>query len=109
MRIGERIKELRLAHGMTQEELSQVLKMNRCILNRIELGTRAVRDDEVKMFADHFNVSADYLLNTKYKISSASYPPSSGVINRFLSLAKKATPQNIQIATNVLEQLNKGK
>ena len=32
------------------------------MLNRIEKGTRPIRDDELKTIADYFNVSTDYLL-----------------------------------------------
>lgn len=105
MSIGEKIKNLRLSHGMTQEQLSNALKMNRCILNRIELGTRPVRDDEVKQFADHFNVSADYLLGTKYKIQDGNFAINDGDIVRLVSLAKKSSKHNIKIATNLLQQM----
>ena len=62
MKLGEIIVNLRERHGLNQKELAESLGMNRSILNRIENGTRPVRDDELKLFADYFNVSADYLL-----------------------------------------------
>ena len=107
MKIGERIKDLRKAHGLTQEELAQALNMNRVILNRIELGSRPLKDDEVKIFSDFFGVSADFLLNTKYKLRSGINIPVDDVITaRLVGLISRSTPQNLQIASNLLEQLN---
>ena len=62
MSVSSRIVALRERCGLNQKELAENLHMNRSVLNRIESGTRPVRDDELKIFADYFNVSADYLL-----------------------------------------------
>ena len=62
MSVSSRIMELRERRGLNQKELAENLKINRSVLNRIENGTRPVRDDELKIFADYFDVSADYLL-----------------------------------------------
>lgn len=62
MSVSSKIVELRERSGLNQKELAENLKMNRSVLNRIENGTRPVRDDELTIFADYFNVSADYLL-----------------------------------------------
>lgn len=40
--IGERIREIRLIKGMTQEELSLKAKMNRSYLVRVESGSRNI-------------------------------------------------------------------
>lgn len=62
MSVSTKIVNLRERHGLNQKELAESLGMNRSVLNRIENGTRPIRDDELKIFADYFNVSADYLL-----------------------------------------------
>ena len=62
MSVSSRIVSLREGCGLNQKELAENLHMNRSVLNRIENGTRPVRDDELTIFADYFNVSADYLL-----------------------------------------------
>ena len=62
MSVSSNIVNLREQRGLNQKELAENLGMNRSVLNRIENGTRPVRDDELKLFADYFNVSADYLL-----------------------------------------------
>ncbi|MBR0261387.1 MAG: helix-turn-helix transcriptional regulator [Selenomonadaceae bacterium] len=62
MSVAGNIITLRERQGLNQKELAESLNMNRSVLNRIENGTRPVRDDELKIIADYFNVSADYLL-----------------------------------------------
>ena len=62
MSVSGNIVHLRKHYDLTQNELSERTGINRSVLNRIEKGTRPVRDDELKIFADCFNVSADYLL-----------------------------------------------
>lgn len=62
MSVAGNIITLRERQGLNQKELAESLNMNRSVLNRIENGTRPVRDNELKIIADYFNVSADYLL-----------------------------------------------
>ena len=79
--IGNRIAKLREESELTQYELADKIKISKSVMNRIELGTRPVRDDELKAIALFFKVSADYLLgiidipdtveNYKRKISPA--------------------------------------
>ena len=63
-RIGQRVKELRKAHNLTQKTLAAKLQLagyDLAIL-RIEQGTRFVPDYEVVALAEVFNVSCEYLL-----------------------------------------------
>ena len=62
MTIGEKIIKLRDEQGLTQALLAEKIGINRSVLNRIELGTRPIRDNEIVIFAHFFNVSTDYLL-----------------------------------------------
>lgn len=59
---GAIIAALREAKDMNQTELAKALEINRSVLNRIELGTRPIRDDELKKIANYFHVSTDYIL-----------------------------------------------
>lgn len=65
MAISSKIANLRKERDLTQKELSDKLGINQSVLNRIEKGTRPVRDDELKAFADFFDVSADYLIGNE--------------------------------------------
>ena len=62
MSIAKRIINLREEKQLKQYELAEKLKMNPVVLNRIEKGTRPVRDEEILAISRYFNVSADYLL-----------------------------------------------
>lgn len=62
MSVSSKIIELRESHDLTQKELADKININRSVLNRIEKGTRPVRDEELKSFAKFFNVPTDYLL-----------------------------------------------
>lgn len=65
MSVGSAIIYLRELLDLTQGELAEKVGINRSVLNRIELGTRAIRDDELVKLADYFDISADYLLGRK--------------------------------------------
>lgn len=62
MSVANDIVTLREQQGLNHKELAERLNVNRSVLNRIENGTRPVRNDELKIIDDYFNVSADYLL-----------------------------------------------
>ena len=47
MKIGQKIIELRENQGLSQAALAEKININRSVLNRIELGTRPIRDNEI--------------------------------------------------------------
>ena len=66
-RIGQRVKELRKVHNLTQKTLAAKLQLagydfNDLTILQIEQGTRFVLDYEVVALAEVFNVSCEYLL-----------------------------------------------
>lgn len=60
--IGQKIKQLREKKKWSQRDLAEISKMSASVLNRIELGKRPVNDQEIKTFADIFDVTTDFLL-----------------------------------------------
>lgn len=60
--IGSRIKKLRDNRGWTLIDLGDRAKINKSVLSRIESGKRPVQAEELRIFAQLFNVSSDYLL-----------------------------------------------
>ncbi|MBQ6298740.1 MAG: helix-turn-helix transcriptional regulator [Selenomonadaceae bacterium] len=72
MSVASNIAYLRKNFDMTQKELSERTGINQSVLSRIENGTRPVRDDELKIFADFFNVSTDYLLDKETTVAEFS-------------------------------------
>ncbi|QBO36941.1 XRE family transcriptional regulator [Periweissella cryptocerci] len=48
--------------GMTQRDLAETTNINKAVINRIILGTRPARDNEITAMAEALNVSTDWLL-----------------------------------------------
>jgi len=60
--IGERLLDLRKDAGLTQDELAEILKINKHSISSYERD-RSEPPDIIKIsIANHFNVSVDYLL-----------------------------------------------
>lgn len=61
-RSGERIRQLRIQNGYTQERLAEVLKIDQSFLSRIESGSKGCSVDLFVQFSDVFRVSLDVLI-----------------------------------------------
>ena len=101
MSVATNIVTLRERQGLNQKELAKSLNMNRSVLNRIENGTRPVRDDELKIIADYFNVSADYLLGRETPKATALSDEQTTVLKGFEAL--NSAGRNLLVA--VLDSL----
>jgi len=60
--LGKRLVILRNKKGLTQEQIALIFKMSRSTYAQYEVDRRKPDYDTLKMFADYFNVSTDYLL-----------------------------------------------
>jgi transcriptional regulator with XRE-family HTH domain len=60
--IGQRIRQLRSEHKITQKELSDYLGLTPKMISFYELGQRTPPSDIILKLAAKFNVSTDYLL-----------------------------------------------
>lgn len=59
---GDRIKQLRTAKKLTQEELGKIINVTKVSISGYENGNRTPDTDTLKKIADFFEVSTDYLL-----------------------------------------------
>ena len=62
MRIGEKIKDLREEHQLSQYQLALALQLPRYILSNIEQGRTEPNIDHLIKLADYFQCSVDELL-----------------------------------------------
>lgn len=63
MKISDRVRELRKAKGLTQEELANAIQgMTRQMIAKIELGNSSPTLKQIESLSLFFNVSADYLI-----------------------------------------------
>ena len=60
---AERLKELRKERGLTQEQLAQIIQVERSSVGKYEGKSKIIPSDDVKQrIAEFFDVSVDYLL-----------------------------------------------
>ena len=62
MTFGNRLKELRLKKGLTQEELAMKIKMSKANVSKYELDSVEPSLETIKFLADFFGVTTDYLI-----------------------------------------------
>ncbi len=63
-RLGQNLRSLREAHGLTQESLSTQLQLHGCDITRsalakMEVGQRHIYPDEIKLFRDILEITFD--------------------------------------------------
>ncbi len=63
MSLAERLREARTASGLSQGQVARKLDMHRPTVSEIEAGRRKVSIDELRLFADLYGVSTDWLAN----------------------------------------------
>lgn len=61
--LGQRIKTFREQNGMSQQQLSEKLKVSRPTISQIENGEREISADELITLSEIFNLSIDSLLD----------------------------------------------
>lgn len=89
MSIGARIVMLREQKGLTQYELAEKAHISKSVMNRIELGTRPIRDDELISFAKILGVTADFLLGLTSSDIKENLTPNTKIIFKEELLIKK--------------------
>lgn len=62
MDFKQRIKQLRLAHGLSQKKLAMETALTEQAIQRYEYGERKPAYDVLIALADFFDVSIDYLV-----------------------------------------------
>ena len=66
MSVGNRIKQLRAAKGLTQKELAKRLKLATVTIRKYENSERSLNTETIKRIADALEVSPFDLLGAKY-------------------------------------------
>lgn len=61
---GERLRELRISQGLSQEVLGQKCGVKKSSINMYERGARQPKIETLEMIADYFNVDLEYLRGT---------------------------------------------
>lgn len=64
---GERLKQLRLDHNLTQEAMAEKLQTVRSTINKYEKNTRKPEYETLIKIADLFQTTTDYLLGRTHQ------------------------------------------
>lgn len=83
-----RIKELRQAQGLTQEELGKKLNVQKSAISKYEKGIVIPNGDVLKRLSAIFNVSTDYLLNNEVSRSEKYSEEETQLLNDYRYLDK---------------------
>ena len=94
----EQLKMLRLSHKLTQQEVANILGVDRTTYVKYETGKSEPTFETLVRLADYFDVSTDYLLGTS---SAPSRPSSSGVQIPVLGDVRAGLP--IEAVENIID------
>lgn len=63
LNIGEKVKEVRLDRGLTQEQLAEKADIGAAFVARVEAGQKMLSIPALQRVAAALNISCDYLIN----------------------------------------------
>lgn len=61
-KLKERLKTLRKSASLTQQELSDILKITRSLISKYELNINLILTNNLIAYCNYFHISSDYLL-----------------------------------------------
>lgn len=69
-KISENIRNLRKAHGETQEELSKIIGVVNTTISNYENGTNSPNAEILKLIASHYGITIDDLINKDFSTAN---------------------------------------
>jgi transcriptional regulator with XRE-family HTH domain len=76
MNMGERIKELRISKGYTQEELGKKLGLKKAAIQKYENGdVENIKRSKIKLLADALGVTPSYIMGWEDLGTTLKYQP----------------------------------
>ena len=75
MSTNNRLKELRLSRGMTQDDIGQMLNVGKSTICKYESGAVPLPQRVIDILCDMFEISSDTLLGRAEIVSNAAYRP----------------------------------
>ena len=96
-----KLKNLRLAQRISQKDLAEILGISQQTIASWEIGRTEPSNDNLKMIANYFNVTTDYLLGNEKE----STPPITNEEKTLLADFKSLTVEGKHTLLNVLSSL----
>ncbi|MFC0905859.1 helix-turn-helix domain-containing protein [Clostridium sp. MT-14] len=109
MSVSINLKKLRIEKGLTQEELSKNLNINRATYAHYETGRREPDIETLRLLAKYFNVSVDYLLDTTDRTENATLGDRIRILREEKSISQLELAKTLNIANTTLSQYESGK
>lgn len=81
---GDRLRILRLEHGLSQGKLSEYIGVSKSSINMYERGEREPGFETIEAIADFFNVDIDYLLG-RSDIPNRMFPDVLSMVTEFMA------------------------
>lgn len=111
--IGDKIKKLREQKELTQEQLARLVNLSQQTIDHYEKGRAKPSIDTVGLFANIFNVSADYLLsidelqhvNDDEALEYLDELHKRPEMKTLFSVSRKAKKEDIETAITLIEAL----
>lgn len=101
MNINEKIKQLRIQQGMSQQELAERVGFKTAsAINKIELGKRDINQSKIILFANALNTTPSYLMGWEDEKSDSS------IDNNFLHLFKALNNEQKSAVMEIVKQLS---
>lgn len=101
--LGKQIKRLRIAHGYTQEELSEMVDISQRALSSIELGNNFATAETIDKLLNAFNITSEELFTTNHFKETAVLLR---MINQNITEIGD-NPEKLEIIYNLTKSLNR--
>lgn len=92
-RIGEKIRGLRLEHGLTLKELGAAIDFNYSNLSKIERGNRKPAIEVLESLSNYFSIDISYFFNSQKQLHSDERPNDIQIFN----LTEEMKQKNISL------------
>lgn len=105
--MNNRIKELRLYLGLSQEAFGKRIKIQRSSVSKIETGENSPSDQTISLICKEFNVNEEWLRTGKggYENRFVKTTPYQKAYNRFGYIMENSTPAKKATLSILLELL----
>lgn len=108
MAVGDRIRELLQCHDMTQKQLAAALSLPLTTLSGYVCNHREPDYDTLKLLADYFGVTCDFLLDyVPYKNGSSSMTALSPEETLFINTCRSLRDDQRELLHNMAEWMNR--
>ena len=98
--IGKRLAEIRKSKNFKQTELAEMLNVSQQVISNIERGVTAPDIEQLKKFADIYNISLDQLVGREFLGDDAD-----DVERRIISYIKQMDDEGKELSLGLLSQV----